>query len=351
MKKESENITKHFFYLISIIKSNLILIEIIIIFILSFVLLLLSRKINYDELKNLLHSLITITGIFSGIIISVLSIKIFQIKEKKETLFNEYYELSRKLMFFRRICYEIKSSIRFWKTFDDIKWFEKEYKDISFNDIHSPTRTKGKKSSYSFWLSGDLKISESKADLYLSLKQIINDKSAIPNWIFNKETVCKNSIEYLNNALMPSNQIWYYLDYKYKKHIEGEISFEDLNIMEINQLQQYISELDPQFKNKEINRKLIAQIGSKFYENYIPSLIEVTKAMEISFPRSILGLFLSMLLLIATGVIAPILILLFVFCFKTIIIATSILIFLYIFEIIIFFSIFYNFIKTELKFI
>lgn len=330
------------------IKTKLIIIEIFLIYILSFILLLLSFKINYEEINNVLHSLITVTGIFSGIIISVLSIKIFQLKEKKEILYKDFCDLSIKLMFFRRICYQIKSSKIFWKTFDDISWFENNFKGISFNEIHSPSGSKDRSSN--FWLSSKLEISKPKADLYLTFKQILNDPNDTPYWVIDKKIVHKNTIEYLNNVLMPSNQIWYYLDSKYEKDIKGEISFE-LNQYEINQLQQYISELDPLFKNKEIDRKLIAEIGSKFYENYIPRLIDVTKALEITFPNSIIGLFVSMLLLILTGVITPMIILFFLFNLKTLLISTSILIFLYTFEIIYFFNIFFDFIRSELKYI
>ena len=338
-------------HIFSFIKNRIILIVIIIVFILSFILLTLNQTVNYEEINNILHSLITVTGIFSGIIISILSLKLFQIKEKKETLFKEFYELSRKMMFFRRICFELKSSIRFWKTFEDINWFENKFKDITFNKIHSPSNLIEKEISYEFWMSDKLEISSSKADLFLSFKQIINDASGIPYWLSDNKFVRKNSVDYLNDALMPSNQIWYYLDYKYKKHIEGEISFEDLSFYEVNQLQQHISELDPQYKNKEINRKLIAEIGSEFYENYIPRLIELTKVLGITFPKPLVWLFASMLVLVVTGVIAPLIILFFIFNIKTLIIATTILIFTYTFGTIIFFSIFFNFIKTELKYI
>lgn len=351
MNQILKNIAIYSSNMISIIKTRIIHIEIFIILLLSFTLLFLKYKINYDEINNILYSLITVTGIFSGIIISVLSIKLFNIKDKKEILFNEFYELSRKIMSFRRICFELKTSKRFWKTFDDIHWLEDKYKDISFNVLHSPSNSEEKAISTEFWLSEELEISQSKADLYLSIKQILNDSTNVPLWLYDKKIVKKNSIEYLSNALMPSNQIWYYLDHKYQKHLEGEISFEDLNLYETNQLQQHISELDPQYKNKEINRKLIAEIGSNFYENYIPRLIELTRILENTFPKSIAGLFISIIIIILIGVISPLIITFFHFNSNTIIIATSILIFLYTLGIIYFFYIFLNFIRNELRLI
>ena len=93
-------------------KTNFIPYLLILFFILILSFLIFNYEINISELKNILDNLITVTGIFSAIILSFLSIKLFQIKEKKEKLFGELNDLSRKLMFFKKVCYTINYSFR-----------------------------------------------------------------------------------------------------------------------------------------------------------------------------------------------------------------------------------------------
>lgn len=115
------------------------------------------------------------------------------------------------------------------------------------------------------------------------------------------------SIEQLSNYLNPSNQIWYYMDYKFQKLGKGNFNDQEIFKLDVNQINELIGRIDSKYKGKEFDRKILADLGTEFYEIIIPKIIELTKqntGLPKSLKRSMNGLMLIMLI----GVIFPLLI-------------------------------------------
>lgn len=268
--------------------------------------------ISSDQSISLLSDLIALSGIFAGLVSAFISSQIFKLKSDREQILEEIIELSKKLTNYKRIIYDIKSSSYYWKTFDDINELYKKYNGITFDKIHNSIKNDSEGISRKFWLEED-KIDIHKADLYLSMSALLDDDQSIPRWLSDKYVVLKFSEETLEKYIQPSNQIWYYLDYKFHKYMEGSINPEGITGYWLHQILETLSLIDPKLKTRQFDRKLLADISSEFSEYYIPRLLNLTKRIKSKLPQTIRSLLINLIYLLIVGVLFPIIIKLFTY--------------------------------------
>jgi hypothetical protein len=95
------------------------------------------------------------------------------------------------------------------------------------------------------------------------------------------------------------------LEGRYQKHTKGLINDKYFNSMEINQIHELASSIDSKFKNSDVNRHLIAEIGSEFYEIILPELYQLTAINQRGMPRGIQKLLISIIAILIFGVVIP----------------------------------------------
>ncbi len=263
---------------------------------------LLKNGYNELEISSIQSNILTVSGIFSGIVIAYIFSKIFQIKSEKESRKPKIDKLSLKLTNFRKLLYYVMNSNEFWMRRNDITKFEEQYEGVDFDELHNQVGQS--KNSSKFWLD-ERKLSRTTIDLYLSMKAIIDDPNRAPYWIFDRSARFDYSLQQIRKYYKPSNQIWYYLQGRYKKHTQGLINDELLNRRDVYQIREHASMIDPKYKNQDVDKDLIAGIGNEFYEILLPQLLELTELNYSGMPKGIKQMLLSIILILLFGVTVP----------------------------------------------
>lgn len=281
---------------------RLIEIQVLVIVALVTAILLTHFPVSFSRAETVLSDLMGVSGIIAGIMIAYLSAKIFQIRGERLKRAEEIRQLSLKLTAFRKLLYRVINSHEFWVRHSDISSFKARRRKIEYADLHDYESDDEAVSS--FW-SGSEKWHSATIDLFLSMEAIIDEKNAPQTWAFDPAYEPNYSLGQLQKYWHPSNQIWYYLDGRYGKHMRGMINDEGINIMYQSDLPELASRIDPKYKEEDSARMLLAAIGSDFHLIYIPKLAELTHLNTRELPRPVLLLFTSLVLIMVFGVIFP----------------------------------------------
>lgn len=256
-----------------------------------------------QKIQIIQNNLIIVSGILSGIVIAYLSVKHFQIIQRREERQRNINHLSDKLTCYRKILYRVMKSDNFWISYSDIEKLKRKYPGISFSKIHDHSE-KNQDLSSKFWLD-EKEISITTADLYLAMEEITGPLEREDGWAYDKLHSYNYSLDYLSKIHMPSNQIWYYLEYKYAKHTEGLIDDKKIWILFQDDVRELASQINPKFKDVDFDRHLIAQLGTDFHELYIPRLLEMTKRNQQGLSKSIIYLLVALIVVLFSGVLVP----------------------------------------------
>jgi hypothetical protein len=256
-----------------------------------------------DRILNIQNNLITVSGIFSGILIAYLFSKLFNIKQERALRQVVINQLSDKLTTFRKLLYCILKSDSFWTRYKDIAAFKKKYPGLNYSRLHDQQTTDDLRNNY---YSNEKELSSTSIDLYLAMEEITGNIDEY--WrlnIYDRNTKYSYSLNKLNQYYDPSNQIWYYLDYKYSKHTNGLIDDKKISIQYKEKIRELYSELDAKYKTRDFDRLLIAEIATEFYDLHIPQLRSLTRINTSKLPRNVLKIFLNLVLVFVIGVICP----------------------------------------------
>jgi len=297
-------------------------------------------KFNNSNISTIQTNIITVSGIFAGFVIAYIAAKIFQIRSEREKLKIDINFLSAKLTNFRKLLYFVVGSDNFFVRRSDISKYERKYNKAGYESIHyneGPNQDADK-----FWLE-EKELSRTTIDIYLSIKAIIDDKNTTPLWIYDRDITFDYTLKQIQKYYEPSSQIWYYLEGRYEKHAKGLINDKDFNLSDVNRIRELASLIDQKFKNRDVDKNLIADLGNEFYEIYLPRLYELTEKIQLGLPKGLRLLVISISLIMLFGVILPLFACMFDFgaCLNKILTMISGMS-----VIILFFNFFYDFINT-----
>lgn len=294
----------------------------------------------YERVLNIQNYLITLGGIFSGIVIAYLSGKIFQIKSERERRQIEIDKLSNKLTAFRKIIGLLKESRNFWKNYEDISRFTKKYPKYDYYDYYNKC----------IQIDPSLKVNESTILLYLAMNRIydVKDVRIIPFEYKKYDETIRYDIEQLQEYYYPCNTIWYFLEGRYEKF--GKNSFADIKLNYNDDIifKELIAIIDKTQKNKDFHREVIAKLGSDFAEEVIPRMIELI-SLNTKIPNSLRMSFFSLVYIVTFAVLFPIILQSINVCSNIEVILTLIFVLLTTLFIINFLFNFYTFIREEVE--
>jgi hypothetical protein len=257
--------------------------------------------INYpaNDIISVQSDLISVSGIFCGILIALFSAKLFQEKSHKEQQKKRIDNLSFKLTQLRRIIYFIKESDGFWTNIEPIN----EYRGIRSKiqklkehdkDIRDEiTKIKDLKSK-----NGSIKIFELMNSVYGS--QFDNEF-----WLYDRRHKFDYTIEEIERLFEPISNLWYYFDGRYAKHTEGYIDDSKVDDRHIQDILEYSASIDKKFQRGQIDRHLIADLGTEFHLNYLPELIDLKIDYDNVFNKSLKKLFYNIVIIATSGIIVP----------------------------------------------
>lgn len=294
---------KYFFIRINNLVSNKVLIKIII----AELMFLMILRIEYNAMNitSIISNIITVSGIFAGIVIAYLLSKIFQIRGEREQRKVEIDKYSKKLTSFRKLLHYVMNSYEFWVRWDDIKKFENQYKGVDFDELHNQVGES--KNSSRFWLE-EKGLSRTTVDLYQSMKAIFDNPDRTPIWVYDRTAEFNYSIDQLRKYYEPSGQIQYYLQGRYAKHTHGLINDKEINRRDVHRIREHASSIDSMFRNQDVDRNLIANVANEFYEIYIPKLLDLTILNHKGMSSGMKQMVISILMILLFGVVIPLLI-------------------------------------------
>lgn len=255
-----------------------------------------------DRMLNIQNYLITVGGIFSAIVITYLSAKIFSVKTDRDNRQHEIDKLGERLTAFRQLLYFVMNSPVFWVKYGDIAKFKMKYPGINSERLRNPTKDEF---CQKFWLEEN-DISNNTISLYTAMEAIYgeSENGTIP-WAYDKSITVKYTIDNLSKYYEPTNQIWYYLKGRYAKHGQGLFNDTGLTSLFIPYFRELLPKANIKHNGKDFHRELLADLGLEFYEFVIPRMAELIND-NTGIPSGLLKTFYSLLLIVIFSVIVPI---------------------------------------------
>lgn len=275
---------------------------ILILFLIALLFTFYSFPATEDRMINIQNYLITVGGIISALAIAYLAGKIFSLRTERESRQVEIDKLADKLSNFRKFIYHIMNCPLYWSSFSDISRFKRSYPELNYQRLHS---SKKDEDVTKFHLEEN-GISKNTIDLYCAMSAIYNEEKNGDDvlWPHQKYAKVNYTIEELQSYLDPINQIWYYLINRYEKHGKGILN-DIIDEEKIRNLHDIMPRIDIKYNGAEFSRKLIGEIASDFYTEFIPKHIDLTK-LNSGLPKNLKATFMNLILIMVFGVILPI---------------------------------------------
>lgn len=265
--------------------------------------LILNSTIDQSQFQESISNILTVSSIITGIVFAYLINKLFNIKAEREKRQETVELLSAKLTEFRRLCFSILHHNYFWKDHSDIHRFKDIYPLDTFNDLHDQRNEDPRITD--FWLKGQ-GFSQTRADLYLAFEQIADVSDGKDYWVYDRTASFKYSLDQISEYYDSTNQIWYYLDYKWYKHAEGIFDDTSLqNSYETARMSELINKIDDTYKGANIDRLLIAKVASDFHGKYLADLFSLTKKNQGDLPTNLKGILWTQMIMLVFGVLTP----------------------------------------------
>lgn len=255
-----------------------------------------------ERILNIQNYLITVGGIISAFVIAYLSANILSIKTNRDNRQREINKLGDRLTAYRQLLYFVMKSHDFWTKYGDIAKFKKKYPGMNYERLRGSGEDELRQK---FWLE-ETEISHNTISLYTAMEAIYGDteQGMIP-WAYDKAVTIKYTIYDLSKFYEPSNQIWYYLEGRYAKHGRG--LFNDTGLMPLftQNFRELLPKADIKHKGKDFHRKVLADLGTEFYEFVIPKMSGLITENS-GIPTGLLKTFYSLLAIMVFGVLLPI---------------------------------------------
>lgn len=255
-----------------------------------------------DRILNIQNYLITTGGIIAAVVIAYLSSKIFNLRSERSIAQVQIDEISQKVTLFRRLLFYILSSDQYWNKHEDIKYFIRRYPNLDFHKYHDHNNEEAVQAH-----ENEKSKSLTSIDLYLAMLAIsgpIEQPGRPYPWQLDKSLTFRYSPQDLIDMLEPTNQIWYYLDYKYIKHCTGLFNDTAVSPLYTDDVNSVLAAIDPKFLGRNLDRHILSEIASEFHGNIIPTIVRKI-SRNVGIPKALLGLFTSLVFIIFVSVIFP----------------------------------------------
>jgi hypothetical protein len=269
----------------------------------AFIYLYNLKPFKGDKLTDIQGNLINVSGIISAIVLVFLTSKILDIVQKKRDNQRIIDEISIKLTDFRKILYCIMKSHDFWERLKDVRLFKAKYPGLTFSHLHSHINDK-KEEVTKFWLE-ETELSSTTIDLYMAMEEITEPLEGAESWFYDYLHIYHYSVDYLERCVMPSNQIWYYLEGRYAKHTDGLIHDDKISVIYEKNVRDLVTKINPVYKSSDVDRVVIADIAAEFHEKHLPITLALTKENEKGIPVGILLQFITLTVILIAGVVIP----------------------------------------------
>ncbi|MDA1121970.1 MAG: hypothetical protein O2887_16025 [Bacteroidetes bacterium] len=262
-----------------------------------------NADISSNNFETSISNLLTVSSIITGIVFAYLISKLFHLKAEREKRKEEIINLSNKLTEFRRLAQHIITTHDFWKDSNDLDKFRALYPLYNYNDIHDQGSKDEKVTD--FWIK-DQGFSTTRADLFLAFDQVFDTQERHADWVYDRVTRFEYSLDEISSYYDASNQIWYYLDYKWEKYSVGVFNDNALqNSYYSSKMTEIINKIDENYRGQTLDRKLIAKIGSDFHGKYLVELYRLTEQNQADLPDSSKTILTTQIILLIFGVLAP----------------------------------------------
>lgn len=261
------------------------------------------KPFKADKLSDIQGNLINVSGIITAIVLAFLSSKIIDIVQKKIENQRIIDEISVKLTDFRKLLYCIMKSHDFWERLSDVRLFKAKYPGLTFSHLHSHINDR-KDEVTKFWLE-EPQLSGTTVDLFMAMEEITGPLEGAESWFYDDLHIYYYNVDYLERCVMPSNQIWYYLEGRYAKHTVGLIHDDKISVIYQNNVRDLVTKINPVYKSYDVDRTVIADIATEFHEKHLPITIELTKENEKGIPAGILIQFITLVVILIAGVVIP----------------------------------------------
>ena len=283
---------------------RLLTVQILLVCALIVALILLGSPIGEERLDIALSDLIGVSGILAGILMAYLSAKVFQTRGERLLREGEVIQLSNKLTAFRKVLYRIVNSDRFWVRYSDITALKHQRRLRALGDLPgdpgNESRTQNDSKKNRDWHSGTI-------SLFLSMETIVEERSSPSAWAFDPSYEPKYSLRQLDRMLEATNQIWYFLDGRYHKHMLDMIDSSGIHQMFVRDVNSLLAQIDPEYEEGDFSRLYLAKLGSVFYSTHIPKLMHMLHLNRSGLPRAVRYLFCGLVVVMVFGVVIPML--------------------------------------------
>ena len=265
--------------------------------------ILYGMEYNWTDYKNINYLLISCSGIFSAIVISVLISGLNNLKSQRLVLRDKINILSDKLTAFRKILYYVINSDEFWNNTEFCKLarqIRQEYPRITaknYNNLEKIYKEITQNGQYRTY----------KMDLFINLLTIVDiHRSQELNFITpaNKYKYTLSKLEYYHECF---NNIWYYLNHKPAKELNDNAT--SLPILYRKDFVDNYKKIDGKtIKWEDFNSQLLVDLGNKFYEEINPELHKSISEITSNIPSTYIKMIVTLIIILIFGTLIPLII-------------------------------------------
>jgi len=257
---------------------------------------------NWTDYKSVNALLISCSGIFSAIVISVLLSGLSNLKSQRLKLKDRINILSEKLTAFRRLLYYVIHSDDFWNNAEFNRLTAKirhEYPKINSRNTSEVERDKSFRT-----ITKNEHFESHKMSLFLNLLTIV-DVSRDEELSFiqpsSKYKYTAKKLEYYHECF---NNIWYYLNHKSATGLndtKNSIS----SLYRDNFTETYKKIEGNNVSWQDFNSQLLVSLGNKFYEETIPELHKAISEITSNIPITYIKMIITLIVILIFGTIIP----------------------------------------------
>lgn len=258
----------------------------------------------HEKIDGLISNLFKVSSILIALFMAYIFSKIFKVRSEREERKKEIDKIAYKITEFRRFLYYLMRCRGFWGDYSDIEKLKRFYPDFTYNQIKSDNHNNDRITKY--WLEEE-RFSKTRADIYLASEELVG-KSKNIDWVLNENTKPEYSQEQLEYFYYPTSVYWYYFSHRWHKYTKGLFDFQELaRDHHIDDMKAHLSNIDEKFSEREIDKNLLADVGTEIYEKQWEKIHELTRINNGKLPKSVRSLISIVVLIGVFGVLIPLL--------------------------------------------
>ena len=259
------------------------------------------------------ESILTISGLLSGIIMAYLTSKVLQIREERLAKLPQINELTQKVHKFRSIINKLLSTDLLPQAGRNI--VDTKYKGLTFFDYKEISFVGSKPSELLTKYSQDTHCG-GISNLYLELRAFVPKEHKFDETLYSEFEVSKFYETQLLEKWVKydcGNGLWYYFDneyaiYKNKYKFDIYQKYKEEILMNCLQIDK------ERYQGMQFDNELLAKLGTQMHSDIIPKLFKAQLSIERGLPLIVNYLFVMFVLLVLLGVIIPLFSNLFMLC-------------------------------------